>query len=413
MDPTTPKPSSSFEENLQKIKKFIESGGRLPLKKPEPKADLRGEHSAVPDLPDEDGATPGPPGSESPANVPAGILPGESKLPSASEQNGSMRISENAEVNADPGSAKIPTKIPIEKESPQKSPKTRSSNKTSTRGKLKAGKLPFMKFFPKDWIADMLQHPLEIGGAWINIICHLWESPTRGESTMTLQQWTRILGNTEEKAGFIISYLMQYKIADIVTLGNGKVTVISRRIKREEKEREFSRLRQRRFKESRKSNGKSNGDLTPYISYFRSQKSEIKTKKLFVEGSDELRLATLLLSKILERKADFRKPDLQAWAKEIDLMIRRDQRTPDRIEKVILWIQGDSCWWQNNILSTSSLREKFDRLELEMNKEKKSIPPKSDPLENLAARRQREMEASESVPCPPGLKPDFMKEPDS
>ncbi len=93
-------------------------------------------------------------------------------------------------------------------------------------------------------------------------------------------------------------------------------------------------------------------------------------EKLFVEGSDELRLANFLLSKILGRKPDFKKPNLQAWAKHIDLMIRLDHRTPERIEKVIEWAQADS-FWQNIILSTAKLREKFDQIDL-----KSQEPPK-------------------------------------
>jgi DNA-binding transcriptional regulator YhcF (GntR family) len=88
--------------------------------------------------------------------------------------------------------------------------------------------------------------------------------------------------------------------------------------------------------------------------------------------SIELKLASLLLEKILERKPDFKKPNLQQWAADIDLMIRRESRKPEVIERVIVWCQADSgngngwAGWQNNILSTAKLRDKFDRLELKM-----------------------------------------------
>jgi uncharacterized protein YdaU (DUF1376 family) len=38
------------------------------------------------------------------------------------------------------------------------------------------GKLPFMKFYPQDFDRDMSAHSLEIRGAWITIIDHLWNS---------------------------------------------------------------------------------------------------------------------------------------------------------------------------------------------------------------------------------------------
>ena len=89
-------------------------------------------------------------------------------------------------------------------------------------------------------------------------------------------------------------------------------------------------------------------------------------KNLLVEG-EPLRLSSLLLSKIRERKPDYKEPNLQMWAKSVDLMIRLDKRTPERIEKVILWCQADD-FWQNNVLSTATLRRQFDQLELKMRK---------------------------------------------
>ncbi len=88
-------------------------------------------------------------------------------------------------------------------------------------------------------------------------------------------------------------------------------------------------------------------------------------KKIYSPNSDELRLSELLLSLIRSRKADFKQPNIQSWAKHIDLMIRIDKRPPEEIEKVIAWCQADS-FWQNNILSTAKLREKYDMLFLKM-----------------------------------------------
>jgi len=96
--------------------------------------------------------------------------------------------------------------------------------------------------------------------------------------------------------------------------------------------------------------------------------------KPFVEGSTELRLATLLFTKIQNRKSDFKKPNLQQWAKHIDLMIRIDARIPENIKNVILWCQQDE-FWQNNILSTAKLRKQFDQLDLKMQQDKKQERP--------------------------------------
>ena len=88
---------------------------------------------------------------------------------------------------------------------------------------------------------------------------------------------------------------------------------------------------------------------------------ESLVNKTFSHNSNELRLSELLLSLILKRNTNYKKPNLQVWAKDIDIMIRLDNRDPIEIEKVILWCQEDT-FWQNNILSTKKLRFQFDQL---------------------------------------------------
>lgn len=96
------------------------------------------------------------------------------------------------------------------------------------------------------------------------------------------------------------------------------------------------------------------------------------SNKIFAEDSIELRLALLLLQEIRKNKPDFKQPHLEAWAQEIDRMIRIDGRSPERIAQVIRWAQSDhgdgSRWrgWAANILSAAKLREKFDVLEIRM-----------------------------------------------
>ena len=93
-----------------------------------------------------------------------------------------------------------------------------------------------------------------------------------------------------------------------------------------------------------------------------------ETDKPFLSDSTEYRLAELLQKEILSNKPDHKAKDanLQTWSKHIDLMIRRDNRNPELVGKVIKWCQRDS-FWKSNIESTASLRDKFDRLESKMN----------------------------------------------
>ena len=93
--------------------------------------------------------------------------------------------------------------------------------------------------------------------------------------------------------------------------------------------------------------------------------NENNENNVFSENSDEFRLALYLFNHIRKRNPKHKKPDIQKWALHIDYMIRLDLRSVDEIKKVISWCQKDS-FWQNNILSTSKLRNQYDQLILKM-----------------------------------------------
>lgn len=90
----------------------------------------------------------------------------------------------------------------------------------------------------------------------------------------------------------------------------------------------------------------------------------VKMEKPVSEHS--LSLASLLKEKILEiypNNVGAKKTDcVNRWAKDIDKMIRIDNRNISDIEKAILWAMNDS-FWQRNIWSGANLRKYYDRLE--------------------------------------------------
>ncbi len=99
--------------------------------------------------------------------------------------------------------------------------------------------------------------------------------------------------------------------------------------------------------------------------HLKNGKNKKKTK-VFSSELSEFRLAELLFELIRQRNPEHKAPNLQTWARQVDLMIRVDGRTPERIEQVLRWSQADA-FWSKNILSTAKLREKFDALALKMN----------------------------------------------
>jgi DNA-binding transcriptional MerR regulator len=111
----------------------------------------------------------------------------------------------------------------------------------------------------------------------------------------------------------------------------------------------------------------------------KRQHTNIKEIKTFLSDSVEIRLSELLFEKILSRNPNNIPPNLQTWAKDIDLMIRRDKRTHEDIRRVIEWCQADT-FWQSVILSTAKLRRQFDKLVLKMG------PPPAQHRAPLSAR---------------------------
>jgi len=101
------------------------------------------------------------------------------------------------------------------------------------------------------------------------------------------------------------------------------------------------------------------------------QEKERRVNKPFLSDSIEIRLSEFLLEKIISRNPNHKRPNIQTWAKDIDLMIRLDKRTPEDIRRVIEWCQVDT-FWQSNILSTAKLRKQFDQLWLKMGEVRKS-----------------------------------------
>ena len=94
----------------------------------------------------------------------------------------------------------------------------------------------------------------------------------------------------------------------------------------------------------------------------------VKKKKVFEADSEAYLLAKFLEKCITENNPKFpqNESQRQRWAKDFDLMIRRDKIDADDIAEIIDWCQNDS-FWRSNILSGKKLREKYQQLAMKMN----------------------------------------------
>lgn len=131
-------------------------------------------------------------------------------------------------------------------------------------------KLPFFQFYPLDWIRDTRCLPPEIRGVWIDILAIAWNEPKRGIYNRDQESLVRELGIKTEQVGMILDALKL--VADVnLTEHNGRITVVSRRMVREEKEREINRKRQHRFRH--------NGEITDVKRQCHKEKSEVRSQK--------------------------------------------------------------------------------------------------------------------------------------
>lgn len=140
------------------------------------------------------------------------------------------------------------------------------------------GKNPAFQFYPSDWSRDTAMLSLDVKGAWIDILCAMWWSQERGVISGTPSDFARMLRISRARFSQILDRLQAQKICEC-DVQNGRVTLTSRRMVREEEERKNAHLRFERHQERQKLNGNKteikrelNGNITPLSSSSTSKK---------------------------------------------------------------------------------------------------------------------------------------------
>lgn len=134
-------------------------------------------------------------------------------------------------------------------------------------------KLPWMKFFPADFLLDTQLLPLSIRGAWIDILCFLWRADPRGRLSYPLKTWALLLRCSEEECRDACNALHTHHICTVIFESNGDVTLASRRIERDEKVRAQTAKRVSRHRSNVACNADGNGPVTG-----RSQKQKLEAE---------------------------------------------------------------------------------------------------------------------------------------
>ena len=140
------------------------------------------------------------------------------------------------------------------------------------------GKAPASQFYWGDWLNDVeLQSACSASrGIWANALARMWYANIRGELTATIEKYPSILNCTIDEFKVFLDEAETLLFCYLSRNGNGTVTLRNRRMYREDKERENTRLRQQRYKEKHASNAKSNDKIT--LPSSSSSSSSIKKK---------------------------------------------------------------------------------------------------------------------------------------
>lgn len=175
------------------------------------------------------------------------------------------------------------------------------------------GKQPSFQFYPGDWIQDTrILTPLT-RGIWIDMLCFMWRSSERGKLEMTIEQYARLLSCQHVDISNALEELTVTKIAD-VTKCNNAVTVINRRMYREEKERKSTRHRVAEYRKR-----KCNNTVTvPSSSSSSCTKVHTKVKGDFFDLPDGIKKDTW--EAYLQMRRQIKKPASQ---KAQDLIVQK------------------------------------------------------------------------------------------
>lgn len=138
-------------------------------------------------------------------------------------------------------------------------------------------KLPYMPFYVADWTQDTRCLSPTGRGVWIDILCALWNSKTRGKRTLNLEGWAGQIGVPSAETSLYLYEIATKGVGTISRENDEEITIISRRMVRDERVRRCAAKRKRKQRDEEESRGQSrasHGDVTGIY-----QKSDIRYQK--------------------------------------------------------------------------------------------------------------------------------------
>lgn len=105
-----------------------------------------------------------------------------------------------------------------------------------------------MKFYPRDYLYDTRILTLEERGAWMDLLCFMWNAPERGKLIAHPQQLAQMVGLEWGNFQVILDALERKGVTQVSRLSNGDVTLVSRRMSRDDNALRLNADRQERFR---------------------------------------------------------------------------------------------------------------------------------------------------------------------
>ncbi|MEX1447787.1 replication protein [Enterococcus sp. C76] len=107
----------------------------------------------------------------------------------------------------------------------------------------------------------------------------------------------------------------------------------------------------------------------------KTSSSQPRKKRVYDTDSVYYILAEELFKQICQNQ-EIKMPNLQSWADDIRKMIEIDKRTENQVRGMIEWSQHN-VFWASNILSARKLREKYDTMAAQANRDYKTKQTKT------------------------------------
>jgi uncharacterized protein YdaU (DUF1376 family) len=93
-------------------------------------------------------------------------------------------------------------------------------------------KRPYIQFYIGDYIKDTRILPLNVRGAWVDLILFMWDNQHKGEISGTIEEFSRLMCCSIEEANLVIQTLKQKNIFSYEELPGGILKIVSRKQKR-------------------------------------------------------------------------------------------------------------------------------------------------------------------------------------